>query len=135
MEGPSPHLSWAELACKDEPRTPYPEEFRAIRGLRLGMAYEIFRQECGGKPLYVLSGYRTKEHNAAIGGASRSQHQHGNGIDVANPLHLMYGAFVSAAFRARERVPDLIKGIGIYPGRRSIHLDVREAERLAVWTG
>ena len=119
LDGPSPHLSWAELGCKDEDRTPYPEELRATRGLRLGTAYEALREECGGKPLF----------------ASRSQHPQGTGIDVAQPLHIhVYGDFVAAAFRARERRPDLIKGVGIYPGRRSIHIDVRETEWLAVWT-
>ncbi len=136
MEGPSPHLSWDELAGKDEARTPYPEELRSVLGMRLGWAYELFREECGGKPLRVLSGYRTAEHNATVGGASRSQHPHGSAFDIALPSHIkVYGAFISAAFRAMERRSDLIKGIGIYPGRRSIHIDVRDSEFLAVWTG
>jgi uncharacterized protein YcbK (DUF882 family) len=98
------------------------------------MAYDALREECGGKPLFVLSGYRTEEHNALVGGASRGQHPEGTAVDIAQPLHIpIYGDFVAAAFRARERRPELIKGIGVYPDRRSIHVDVRDTESLAVW--
>jgi hypothetical protein len=135
--GPSPNLSWKELACRDEARTPYPEEWRTTRAVRLALAFGLFREECGGKPLHVLSGYRTPEHNAGVPGrASRSQHIEGRAVDIAQPLHIMtYGEFVAAGFRAQARARGLIKGIGIYPDRRSLHIDVRETEFLAVWTG
>ena len=35
-----------------------------------------------GKPLYVNSGYRCSIHNAAVGGASGSQHMRGEAADV-----------------------------------------------------
>lgn len=35
-----------------------------------------------GQPLNVTSGYRSPEHNAAVGGAKGSQHMHGNAVDI-----------------------------------------------------
>ena len=35
-----------------------------------------------GKPIYVNSGYRCSVHNAAVGGASGSQHQRGEAADL-----------------------------------------------------
>ena len=34
--GLSPHLTWAELACHDATRTPYPVRWRESRARRLG---------------------------------------------------------------------------------------------------
>ena len=133
--GPSPHLNWDELACKDPGRTPYPPEWREDRGARLARGYEALRRECGDKPLIVLSGYRTPEHNAAEGGAAHGQHPKGTAVDVAKPPHLTYGEFVAAAFRAMEKCPE-IRGIGVYKHGTSIHLDVRldaPDQRLEVW--
>ena len=36
------------------------------------------------KPIYIASGYRSKELNKLIGGASRSQHSKGEAIDIDN---------------------------------------------------
>jgi hypothetical protein len=62
------------------------DEFRS-RGngmLRIDRAVisscEATRTNLGG-PLGILSGYRDKAHNAAIGGASKSQHIDGTAID------------------------------------------------------
>ena len=35
-----------------------------------------------GKPIYVNSGYRCSIHNAAVGGASNSQHMRGEAADI-----------------------------------------------------
>lgn len=137
---PSLHLSWDELACHDSVRTPYPLELRDTLGLNLGAAFELLRHECGDRPLTVLSGYRTGEYNdelkrRGLPAASRSQHILGTAFDVAMPSYFpTYGEFVAAAFRAREKRPELIKGIGVYPERRSLHLDIRGSVDLAVWT-
>lgn len=133
--GPSPHLTWEELACRDSARTPYPEELRTTTAVHLAEAFEAVRLECGNRPLRVVSGYRTQEHNEVWGGASRSQHVHGAALDIAMPVHIQaFGEFAAAVFRAREMCPDIFKGIGVYPSRRSIHIDVRESRSLAFWT-
>ncbi len=133
--GPSPHLSWDELACKDPYRTPYPVEWREDRGSRLARAYEALRRECGDRPLIVLSGYRTPEHNAETpGSAEHSQHPLGTAVDVAKPTALTYGEFAAAAFRAAEKCAE-IRGVGLYSHGTSIHVDVRDApnQRLEAW--
>lgn len=134
MRGPSEHLTWAELACRDG--TPYPREWRQTRASTLALAFELFREECGGHPLHVLSAYRTPEYNAGIANAaSKSEHIQGRALDVARPIEVpTYGEFVAAAFRARERSEGILNGIGVYPSRNSVHLDVRDKEYLALWT-
>lgn len=74
-------------------------------------------QEAFGKPLPIVSGFRGEARNAQAGGAKKSQHKHGNAVDID----------VSDMPRA-ERLR-LIKmaseqgftGIGVYDN--SIHLD------------
>ncbi|GAQ18045.1 peptidase M15 [Oceanobacillus picturae] len=43
---------------------------------------ETLRYQCGNKPMRINSGYRTKSHNKAVGGASNSQHMYGRAADV-----------------------------------------------------
>lgn len=82
MAGPSPHLSWAELGCKDG--TPYPDTWRGNRAIRLAVEFERIRTHVGA-PIVVGSAYRTPAHNAAIGGAVRSQHVEGRALDLYPP--------------------------------------------------
>ena len=50
------------------------------------LADNIFQpiREHFGRPIYISSGYRSKELNKLIGGASRSQHSKGEAIDIDN---------------------------------------------------
>lgn len=76
-----------------------------------------------GMPLEVVSGYRDPARNARAGGAKGSQHLHGNAIDI-NIEKLsddQRAKLLDAAISGGAR------GVGIYPGGRSLHLDVREA--------
>jgi uncharacterized protein YcbK (DUF882 family) len=68
-------------------------------------------------PLIINSGYRTPEHNKAVGGAENSQHLYGTAVDVRVPKGLTVEAFAAMA----ESVG--FDGIGLYHGR--IHVDVR----------
>lgn len=66
-----------------------------------------------GKPLRIVSGYRTPAHNRAVGGASRSRHLHGDAADIP------YGyATLAQAEQAG------FKGIGTR-GRFAVHVDMR----------
>ncbi|MDR7420008.1 MAG: D-Ala-D-Ala carboxypeptidase family metallohydrolase, partial [Armatimonadota bacterium] len=78
--GPSPHLTWAELACHDG--TAYPARWRETRAAALAEAFEAVRELAGGLPLFVTSGYRTAAWNQRIGGAAKSQHVQGRAVDV-----------------------------------------------------
>lgn len=77
--------------------------------------------------LEVVSGYRDPARNARVGGAKGSQHIHGNAIDI-NIDKLSdedRARVIDTAYKAGAR------GIGIYPGGRSLHFDVRETP--AAW--
>ena len=129
MNGPSPHLSYSELACQDAAATPYPEAWRTdpSRLPRLARAFEALRERVG-QPLVVLSAYRTPKHNRAIGGAVNSQHIEGRALDLRPPD----GWSVERLAWAARQIPD-IRGIGVYP--TFLHIDVRPSSRLARWMG
>ncbi|MGE0363075.1 MAG: D-Ala-D-Ala carboxypeptidase family metallohydrolase [Vicinamibacterales bacterium] len=125
MNGPSPHLSWAELSCKDG--TPYPHEWRQTRAVAVAKAFEALRAAVG-LPLVVLSGYRTPRHNTRIGGARNSQHVQGRALDLLPPK-----GWTVLQLAAVARTIPAIRGLGFY--RTFLHIDVRESDRLAVWHG
>lgn len=124
--GPSKHLSWKELACKDG--TPYPEEWRGGRAKVLATLFEEIRYECNDKPIKVTSAFRTRDWNELIGGARKSQHKLGRALDLIPPRGMSVGEF----YRIIKRVHDK-GGIGKYKG--FVHVDIRDADRLVAWTG
>jgi hypothetical protein len=69
-----------------------------------------------GKPLIVLSAYRSKEHNAAVGGAKHSKHMEGRAFDISMANH------DPEKFEAAARAVGF-KGIGFYPRSNFIHID------------
>lgn len=78
-----------------------------------------------GKPIRVTSGYRTREHNKAVGGSPNSQHLYGKAADI------VIGGMTSAQIAALAKDVGF-RGIGIYPKRGHCHVDVRETP--ATWT-
>ncbi len=73
-------------------------------------------------PLYITSGYRCKRENERVGGVLHSYHLYGMAADV-------YSKSVSL-----EKLLDLaaqvgFRGIGYYPKRGFLHLDIREKPR------
>lgn len=132
MTGPSKHLSWAELACKDG--TPYPREW-ADRAAVLAAEFEAVRAVCG-QPLVVLSAFRTAEHNRAIGGARNSQHVQGRALDVKPPKGWTVARLYDVIRSRAGMAASAINGIGIYGG--FVHFDIRPLRadgRLTVWRG
>lgn len=71
--------------------------------------------------LNITSGHRTAEQNKKVGGAKRSQHLHGNALDI--PIgHLtdeQKANLLAQAIAAGAR------GIGIYKGGQTLHIDTR----------
>lgn len=132
--GPSEHLTWKELACKDG--TSYPTEWRANRAIALAGVFELIRQLCGNKPITVLSAYRTPAYNKSVGGALHSQHIEGRAIDLRPPSGLSLDEFYSI-IRLLPKTT-LIRGIGKY--KTFVHVDIRPApvndpKHVALWYG
>lgn len=117
----SPHFSLSELATS----TPPEEAVASLRRLCLEVL-EPVRLKLG-CPLRVTSGYRSREHNARIGGSPRSQHLRGEAADVV-PL----GLPVEEAMRLiAEIIQDIPAGqIIIYPsGFLHISIDLGRQPR------
>lgn len=127
MNGPSPHLSWTELACRDRLRTPYPLDWRADRAVALASVFEELRGRVG-LPLVVLSAYRTPAHNKAVGGAQDSQHAQGRALDLLPPK-----GWASMDLAAVAAEIPAIKGLGVY--HHFVHIDIRPTASRAVWSG
>lgn len=75
-------------------------------------------------PLIINSGYRSPEHNTAVGGARNSYHLRGQAFDIRNGLHKV-DELVSLARSIGFR------GVGYYAS--FTHLDTRDKD--AEWRG
>ena len=99
-----------------------------------GMAAELIdvlekiRAELGGKPIRILSGYRCPVHNRNVGGAKSSQHMLGTAADI-----VVEGVSVGDIATAVGAVLGGRGGIGRYPRRGFVHVDVRRNR--ARWVG
>ncbi len=129
-KGPSPHLTWQELACKDG--TPYPEEFiEDGRVFKLAQTFEQIRLLAGEYPITILSAYRTPEHNRKVGGARNSQHVEGRALDLKPPKTWSVKSFYELI---RRYAPELgIHGLGRY--KTFVHVDIRPTKTIAYWSG
>jgi hypothetical protein len=132
-DGPTPHLTWRELDCKDG--TPYPDMWRLPRAVNLAVEFERVRAVVGG-PIIIGSAYRTTAYNRKVGGAERSQHCQGRALDLYPPagwtVHRFYEAIRAIA---KERGSHLF-GLGLYP--TFVHIDTRPRPahgRLILWEG
>lgn len=135
MKGPSPHLTWDELACHDALRTPYPVHWRASRAVLLAREFEAVREALARRagrdiPLVVNSAYRTAAYNAAIGGSPRSQHVQGRALDL-RPVDPRYLDDLYDVIRRRAEAVLAIRGVGRYA--TFVHLDTRPTAALALW--
>jgi len=76
----SEHFKWSEFGCHCG------QILQGCRGILIRRSVvlnaEVLRESHYPAGLRVVSGYRCPRHNAAVGGASRSQHLDGLAIDV-----------------------------------------------------
>lgn len=147
---PFPNLRPSELACHDG--TPYPEEW-PDRWLRLGSLFQAIRTRFG-KPLHVVSGYRSPKWNkrliredrkrGAHGVASGSLHIEGKALDIrtTNKLDLPVLFRIIMAMYENGELRDvngkeLLGGIAMYPLSNWIHIDtfVPADGHLRKWRG
>ncbi len=111
--GPTPHFTWAELGS--------PPEAHRERAGHLARHLERLRSICGGRPLQLVSAFRSTEENASVGGAARSQHLYGRAADIPR------------GYATTEQAEEAgFTGIGSQ-GRWAIHVDVRSGPP-ARWT-
>lgn len=135
------HFSIDEFNCHDG--TPYPREWIGDRLLPLCRVLEALRDELGGKPVTILSGYRTPAHNEALrdadgsgtGVAKNSQHLVGRAADIT-----VKGCTPAEVHEALLRLDAAgkigIGGLGLY--QRWVHVDIRDRAadgHLARWNG
>lgn len=138
MNGPSTHLTWTDLSCRDAARTPYPDTYLTDGRLsELAALFEEVRALLGGQPLIVLSAYRTPAHNTAIGGAPNSQHVEGRALDLRPPVGMTPQQMADRVKQAKaDGALASLGGLGIY--RTFCHLDTRTppaGRSLVVWNG
>ena len=79
-----------------------------------------------GKPIYISSGYRSLEHNIAIGGAEKSLHMFGMAADLKVKNSQERYQLVRFAIWCG------FNGIGVYD--HHVHVDTRDKESL-MWVG
>lgn len=108
-----PHFSPRELACKCGGKYCRGEYYHDVEFLE---ALEAMRSDIGA-PMTLTSGHRCEGHNAAVGGASRSQHM----LAIAGDVSLMNH---DPARLARAGVRAGFRGIGF--GTSFLHLDMRQ---------
>jgi len=133
----TPHFQVQDFASHDGEA--YPPEWIDTRLRPLCEQLEVIRAELGGKPIYIISGYRTPAHNAAVNGKLHSQHLQGRAADIRvlgvepavvhDCILMMVGA---------GKLP-LVKGLGRYPTKPDrpgfVHVDIRPAAKLVRWDG
>lgn len=83
-------------------------------------------REIAGVPFKITSGYRTKEHNEAVGGVANSSHLIGVAADIAvssgSERYIILNALLKAGF----------KRIGV--AKTFIHCDTDPNKSNSVWT-
>lgn len=130
MDGPSAHLLWEELDCRDG--SPYPIAWRVDRAPTLAHEFEAIRAALGGKPIRINSAYRTEQYNRRIGGSRNSQHVQGRALDLS-PIHCTLDELKEACLARARTVSSAINGVGFYPS--FVHIDIRPSDRLVRWQG
>lgn len=78
-----------------------------------------------GRPLEIISGYRTKATNAAVGGASQSQHLRGRAADIPQN----YATVAEAAAAGFRGIGYVVDGDDWW----ATHVDVRPGTDVESW--
>jgi len=120
------NFSLWEFRCKDGSNVP-DEHMKNVK--KLAENLQVLR-EVVGKPIRVISGYRSKRYNTRINGARRSQHMCAKAADIK--IKGLTPAEIKAIIVSLINEGKMYKGgIGIY--RTFVHYDVRG--RNARWKG
>ncbi len=107
----TPNFRLAEFLHKDSPLPPLP----VLENLyRVANRLQVIRDLLG-KPITITSGWRTLEHNKAVGGAPNSMHLSGMAVDIV------------ISGMTPKQVQDYLKNWngGLGYGSTFTHLDIR----------
>ena len=115
----SPSFRVREFACKGSDVVLIDDE--------LVVLLQCIREHFG-KPVHITSGYRTAAHNKSVGGAAYSQHLYGRAADIR-----VQGIPVEQLAAYAETCLPGTGGIGRYPAKGFVHVDVRKAK--SRWAG
>ena len=107
----SKHFSVREFASKDG-------SDKVLIDDDLVALLEDIREAAGGKAITINSGYRSPEHNAAVGGVSNSQHVKGTAADI-----VVEGTDPLTVGQIAEHFLNKTGGIGVY--KSFTHVDTR----------
>ena len=111
----SEHFRVREFKCKDG-------SDKILVNEELPKVLEELRQKVGSDAVIITSGYRTQQHNAAVGGAKASQHLKGNAADI----QCKKGGAIIPAKEICCALEDMghAGGVGYISGT-AVHVDVR----------
>jgi len=98
-------------------------------GLSVGLLIllEQIKEKCDGAAVTINSGARSVQHNAAVGGSTKSEHL----VNVDNPYSdaadiSVKGVSTKALHTIVKNLPYAnLLGIGYYPEDKFVHVDVR----------
>jgi len=117
----TPHFGWNEFMSKDG--SPMPDEYKS-NILELANNLEVLRTVVG-RPIRVVSGYRSPSHNKSVGGKSNSQHLLGKAADIK--ISGMSSQEVSSLIEKLINDGNMKQGgIGVYP--TFVHYDIRDTK-------
>lgn len=129
------HFKWHEFLVKgashkgnglntDPPREKWPNVIALARVL------QKIREEIG-QPIVVTSAFRSKAYNAAIGGATSSQHLEFRAADCVIPNGVSASALHQVVKKLRDEEKLFSGGVGIY--QSFVHVDTRGVNK--DWAG
>lgn len=99
--------------------------------MRLVKALEKLRTAAGDKPITITSHVRQPQHNQDVGGVGDSRHlpHHGDAVDIK-----IGDLSVEEMFAVAETIPEFASGgIGVYPNKGIIHVDMRGVSDPQKW--
>lgn len=112
------HFPLNVFACKDG--SPTPDE--VVANLRvLAEQLEVLRAKVG-RPVYIVSGYRTPDYNRSVGGARNSQHVFGRAADIR--VDELSTIDLAAAIESLIAEGAMLEG-GVGTFRTWVHYDTR----------
>jgi uncharacterized protein YcbK (DUF882 family) len=130
----SPHFTVEEFDCRDGTKV-QPRDYNGLEYL-CRVYLEPLRKKFG--RVTILSGFRTKSHNRAVGGASNSYHVYTihDGNDQAADVRCERGTpaqWHRTLNSLRRRKRNGRGGLGLYRNQGFVHTDIRDYK--ADWTG